>query len=416
MKSRGVLVAFTVLILAALACSMPLGNNPAATPSTVPVPALQTEPPTAVLKVTTLVPPTEPAAPTDVAQPTAVPTTPPAVEAPTTPAGLNPVVLLKIDPQTQQASSLRVVDAVTGQTQATSPVNGLSAGLYPLADAKSIFYTDPQSAGVHMASFDGQAHDLAFMTQGETNFSGIFLPSPDGARIAWSKVLSEDSTGTHSQLMIANVDGSNQKTVIDQTVNPPSRPEPVRWSNDGKSLYYTNMPYGIGGYILFYGGPDLVKLDLASGNSTQILKTGCLCSASISPDESLVVYLQKPEADQLNIFVKPVTGGDPIKANLPANHLQAGGIVWAPDGRSFLVTAARGEPDQEAFSVILFHVADMSSIVLIPDDARVLEPALWPAPGVVWLNDNANNAWRMDPANGTLTQTSTGERALAGTR
>jgi Tol biopolymer transport system component len=423
MKSHRALIAFIVLSLAALACSLPLGS--AAVPSpTATQPVVQIVPTTAILQVPTAAAP----APTAVSnEPTAaaVPTVPVTLAAPTTaPTAVVPpvqpasapgaLVLAKISTPPGQTSDLRLVDPVTGLTQSTFQVSGLPMGPYPLVGGKSIFFTDNSSSGVHRAGFDGQTQDLTFMNPDQKIFDGLFLPSPDGSRIAWSKVLSEDASGTHTQLWIANVDGTGQKALIDETRQLPSRPEPVRWSNDGKALYYTNVPYGIGGYILFFGGSDLAKVDIASGQSTPILITGCLCDAVLSPDESQVAYVQKPEADQMTIFLRKAAGGDPQKASLPANHLQAGGIVWSPDGQSFLVTSARGEPDNEAFSVVLFHAADMSSKVLVPDDARLLQAAVWPAAGVVWLNDKDGNAWRLDPASGTLTQSSNGERALIG--
>jgi Tol biopolymer transport system component len=414
MKSRGLFLAFIALAVASLACNLSLGTNTSPTP-TPAQPVVEPVGPTPTLAAPTQMPPTV-AAPADTLAPTQpLPPTPAAtVQAPVVASA---IVLAMVGTQPAPTTDLRVVDAVTGLTQATFQASGLSLGPYPLVAGKSIFFTDADSMGVHRVGFDGQAQDLTYITTPDQKvFEGTFLPSPDGTRIVWSNVLSEDASGTHVQLIVANVDGSEQKTLIDETRPQPSRPEPVRWSNDGKSVFYTNMPYGIGGYILFYGGPDLDRVDLTSGQSTQIVASGCLCATVVSPDETKVAYLQKPEADQMNVFVRGLSGGTPLKASLPANHFQAGAIVWSPDSQSFLVTSALGVPEHEAFTVLLFHAADMSSKVLIPDDPRSLQPVIWPAPGVVWLNDNQNNAWRMDPSTGTLTQSSNGERPLSGTR
>jgi hypothetical protein len=427
MKHRRLLLAPLFLVFAMLACNLAPGGTVKPTTTDTQQAAHQAEPtqppavPTELLPlptsgITVIAPTavgaTQPPLPT---QALPAPTT--VVQPPATAAPAGPIVLAKVSTDLSQPAALRLVDPITGMTQASFQATGLSQGPSPLVGRSSVFFTDFNSSGVHRVGFDGTAQDLTFMTPENKIFDGMFLPSPDGSRIAWSNQVSQDANNLHIQLVVANVDGSNRKVLLDENRSIPTRPVPVRWSNDGRSLYYSNIPYGIGGYILFFGGSDLIKVDVATGKVLQnLLGSGCLCAAAVSPDETRVAYIQRPESDQLNIMLKDVNGGNPVKANLPVGHGQAGAIVWAPDSQSFLVTAARGEPDNEAYTVILFHAADLSSKVLIPDDARLLEAALWPAAGVVWLNDKDNNAWRMDPSTGSLTQSSTGERVLAGTR
>jgi hypothetical protein len=427
MNHRRLLLAPLVLVVAMLACNLTPGG--AAKPTEPQPTAHQSEPTQPPLVPTEPLPlPTDgitKIAPTTVAatqaplptQALPVPTT--AVVAPTAnvPAQTAPIVLAKISTDQGQPAALRLVDAATGMTQSSFQASGLSQGPAPLVGGSSVFFTDFNMKGVHRVGFDGATQDLTFINPDGKVFDGMFLPSPDGSRISWSKVVSQDASNLHIQLLVANMDGSNQKVLLDDTRSIPSRPEPLRWSNDGKSLYFTNIPYGIGGYILFFGGTDLLKVDVESGKVTQnLLSSGCLCATVVSPDETKVAYIQRPEGDQLNIMLKDLPGGNPVKGNLPAGHLQAGGIVWSPDSQSFLVTVAKGEPDNEAYSVILVHASDLSMKTLIPDDPRLLQAAVWPTPGIVWLKDKDNNAWRMDPSTGTLTQSSTGERVLASYR
>jgi hypothetical protein len=429
MKHRRLLLVPFVLVFAMLACNLTPGGAAKPAPTDTQPAAHQTEPtqpplvPTEPLPLPTdgitriaptAISATEAPLPTE-AQP--APTT--AVIAPTSsvPAQAGPIVLAKIGTDHTQPAVLRLVDPTTGMTQGSFQAVGLSQGPAPLVGGSSIFFTDFSSSGVHRVGLDGVAQDLSFMTPENKIFDGMFLPSPDGSRIAWSKVVSQDANNLHIQLLVANMDGSNQKVILDDTRSVPSRPEPLRWSNDGKSIFFTNVPYGIGGYILFFGGPDLLKIDVETGKITQnLLTSGCLCAMVVSPDETKVAYIQRPEGDQLNMMLKDLSGGNPVKANLPANHFQAGAIVWSPDSQSFLVTVAKGEPDNEAYSVVLVHASDLSMKVLIPDDPRLLQAAVWPTAGIVWLNDKDNNAWRMDPTTGTLTQSSTGERVLAAYR
>jgi Tol biopolymer transport system component len=411
MKHRRLFFAPLVLGAAMLGCTLVPGG------AAVPVPT-ETQPVAQQLESTQPpVAPTE-ALPTETTQPTAAvqPTASPLPATAPAPVNDGPIVLAKMSTDPSQPSTLRVVDPVTGLTQSTFQAPGLTMGPPPLIGGSAVFFTDFSSTGVHRLAFDGQAQILTFMTADGRPFDGTFLPSPDGSRIVWSDVLSEDASGTHVQLIIANVDGSGQKVLIDENRPHPTRPEPVRWSNDGKSLYYTNVPYGIGGYILFFGGQDLKKLDIASGKSTQILPPDCMCALALSPDEAWVASVHRPEGDHLDVYVTSTGGGNPVKGSLPANYEQAGKIVWSPDSQSLLVTAALGDPDNESFTVVLFHAADMSSKVLIQDDPHNLETALWPSAGVVWLNDKDDNAWRMDPSTGNLTQSSSGESVLGGAR
>ncbi len=254
---------------------------------------------------------------------------------------------------------------------------------------------------------------LAFTNPGGKLFQGAFLPSPDGRQIAWSTLQAVESGEARVQLKVASSDGSGEKTLIDEKRAFPTRPDPVRWSRDGKSLYYSNAPYGIGGYILFGGWTDLQKVDLSTGQVQEILpQRGCMCALSLSPDEGRIATINRPEADFLELILLDVATGEKKKARLPTGHSQAGAIQWSPDGKELLVTVAVGNPDKEAYSIIKLDADTLDQTPLVTDDPRNLETAAWPLRSTVWLNDRNGDAWRMDPSTGELVKAAQGEHVV----
>lgn len=313
----------------------------------------------------------------------------------------------KKDPPT-----LTVRDPVSAATMFTLAAPGLAEGWPQWVAGGYVFYLDQPTQRMRRIGFDGSSTELPFVNSGGQFFEGDFLPSPDGARIAWgTSVFDPSGTAgdTHIQFKVANVDGSGKTVLLDQWLKDRSiLPSPWQWSPDGRHLYFSNLPYGIGGYILFSGGPDLQQVDLATGAIKEILPDrGCLCAMSLSPDDTTVAYI--PGIDPLRLVLRDVATGAERQTDLAAGHMQGGDIVWSPDGAALMFTLAISNPEAEAYSIVRVEASTLAQTTLIRDDARLLRTMAWPEAGVVWLNDKDGNAWQMDAVSGAVVQKSSGQ-------
>lgn len=377
------IVILSALLLVSLACGT-------ATPTiNVPVePTLETEPPVEVV--------TETSAPTEeIPAPTEELT---ATETP--PEPLRPVLYYQ---RSSDPSLITVVDATSGAVIRT--FSAPSVGWLPdgAAGGESIFYISSSGTSLFRVGFDGTVQDLGFTHPDPGFFDAAILPSPDGQKIAWGSVLTMDTTGTDVILKVANIDGSNVVTLLDGHMAESRRPSPIKFSDDGQYLYYTNMPYGIGGYILFYGGPDLIRINLTTLVAETILPSNnCLCAMEFSPDESKVARINRTTAG-LSLVVYEISSGSETTFPFPSQYTQAGGILWSPDGGSIMLTLALGNPDAEAFSVVKIDLVTSMVSYFLSDDPRCIRTREWVAPDVVWMSDNDYNVYRMDATTGALT-------------
>ncbi len=400
MKS-GLFLVIILLAMATLACVLGAGPTPAPTlrPTLTPLltrPAIELTPPYPVVTST--------AEPTPTLEPTAVPTAVP------------PQVKIVLANPWVTPAQVRVVDARSAETITTFTAPGLQAGPQVRSSVDSITFMNENSTAIHRTGFDGAQAQLTFMHEGTGFFDAAFLPSPDGTKIAWGSVNNFDTSNgaVDVSLNTAGIDGSVMSVLLAERRTLPSRPQPLRWSNDGSSLYFTNVPYGIGGYILFFDGPDLQKVDLKTHSITTILKnSSCMCALSISPDERQVAYTRQGDAS-IELFVQPLAGGAGSFVALPVGYQQAGAIVWAPDGQSLAMTLALGNPDGEAYSIVRIDLSDMSLRVLLPNDARLVQTVAWPVAEWIWVQDTNRNVYRMDPATGALTPAGTSEMIVRG--
>lgn len=309
------------------------------------------------------------------------------------------------------------VAPVTGEQQEAFAAPGLTEFSSVRFGGPFIFYLDTSTQLVKRVGFDGAVEELRFVTSGTDAFQGDFLPSPDGTMIAWGTSVFEPASGnaTHITLKVANVDGSDEKTIVDEVLPDVSiLPQPIQWSADGKSFYYTDLPYGIGGYILFAGGPDLKRVDLEAGTLTEILPdTGCLCPMTVSPDGGSVAYIGG--SGPLELVLRDIATGEERKATVDENYLQAGNILWSPDGTTLVYTTAISNFEDQAnerFAVVRVDAASLSQTTVIPDDERLLNTILWPEASTIWLNDKFGNSWRMTAATGELALAKEGWRVI----
>lgn len=141
--------------------------------------------------------------------------------------------------------------------------------------------------------------------------------SPDGKRIAFLS----DRDG-YPQLWIMDADGKNAKPLTQGG----ARKENMRFSPDGKTLFYTYGPYSAKLFsVLANGGPER-KIDGPGVDSY-----------AVSPDGKWLVYAREDPAESSDLMLVPTDLSQP-PVNITRRPGENGGVQWTSDGKTLVYT------------------------------------------------------------------------------
>lgn len=185
-------------------------------------------------------------------------------------------------------------------------------------------------------------------------------------------------------------------------------PEPFYWSNDGHDLYYVRRASGDGCFgSIEYGGKDLKKFDLVSGENSDISSGGHYLI--FSPDEKFLavvsfggdgIQIQDLESGDVKESVFPVRGEDVGIEVVP------GYLKWSPDNRSLLYVlmagVCSGAGESQFNWIVRLDVQTSSQRVLIEKDEQGLVPVSWMEADKVEMSDRDGRMWFMDPSTGKI--------------
>ncbi len=186
-----------------------------------------------------------------------------------------------------------------------------------------------------------------------------------------------------STLYIANIDGSNERPLLDSTSAAYDRH--ANYSPDGKTVYFTSERTGDGNSNIYWGSLN------GSGQlvGIQPLVTGSAVndSASLSPDKNTLAFASTRSADHLsriwlrnmktgaltNLTGTAALAGDPSS---PDGHFRP---VWSPDGQwiafsSDRNTSWRGHDNGKGWE----HTQELSIYLIRPDGSGFRQLATKP--------------------------------------
>jgi hypothetical protein len=294
---------------------------------------------------------------------------------------------------------LVVLDPLDGSEIMRLDAPDLGYGGIGGVSGSGIFYLDADYQQAYRVGFNNTLQELLFLNPDGGYFEGVILPSPDGTQIAKGAVLSFDTDGSHVQFLTVNIDGTDERVLLDKpALDRPLRPTPIKWSEDGLSIYYTNVIEGIEGY----GGLDLIKVDVAVGTSEVIFPdSGGLNSTSVSPGE--VYAARAVSGEPLSIVIRDLATGIDQTVTFPMKYRQAWNMVWAPDASSLLVTIGLGNWENDEYSIVKIDPVTLDMTFLITDDDTLPRVVAWQVPETIWLNDTDGNLWKMDSTTLTMT-------------
>jgi hypothetical protein len=251
-----------------------------------------------------------------------------------------PERLILIDPNSQASC-----DVALNQPPAGRIVTAAGQIYYPVLDAERQNLSILQFKGV------GEEIPLAF-TAISTAEAGPFnfAISGDGARVAWVQTqvdFEAEPPLYRNSLWVANMDGSNQVTLLDQAENGELRfVVPVRFSMDGSQLYYTLQPdlgdFGLSGRL-----DNLYSVPVAGGEAQLIYscpsEENLMCIGGFSLDGAFLTVLQ-PTEDALQIIDQ--SGGLINMVPLPATDYVER-TAFGPNGDVAFVSATLLETGED---------------------------------------------------------------------
>jgi hypothetical protein len=278
--------------------------------------------------------------------------------------------------------------------QSFLPSGGAAHGtVYALSNASPASVTATDASGTRTLDF------IQKPNYGLAVWPGDAANSP---LLAWGTYLNYDTMMTG--LFVSAPDGSGLVTLLSEKVEsmPPYSLIAQRFSADGKSLYFSKEPSGIGGYILFGGASSLYRIDLASKQVTEIIplelqktQSPFICLDAFSIDYSLVADHCTPGV----ITVRSLDTGHSVTILPPAvvkDKSILGSARFSPDGSRLAFAGAKGNPDAEQGWLAVSDGLDSSSSLIITSEPGQYFTVLG------WLNDSTllvqTNTVMCDPA------------------
>lgn len=279
----------------------------------------------------------------------------------------------------------------------------LLAACQPIQPAGAGTVPPPQSQSTPTAT-DEPAVQQAQRVQAEST-------SPDGRWIASTVALFDTQNQRYYQrLVLRAADGDSSYVLVDawqEMALGYTIAVPLTWSEDSRRLYYTNRPT-LDGCGLFTNGSDLWRVDVASGEATEVLPPVTSVLA-LAPDEQQVAYLKLGEpALAIRQLGWDVEESIPLESAIDDGQL--GMITWSPTGERLAFLLAH-QPCSNAFaqatSIYVVDVAAQEVTPLLLHDERLLVPQSWRDERTLQLTGQSGESAQIDVITGAQTDAQT---------
>jgi hypothetical protein len=296
------------------------------------------------------------------AEPTATPLPPrptatnvPTVEPTQAPASGSQLALLQAD------NTVRFVKLLEPVTNPNFP-----GGVLPRGGAANgvVYYADINSptGGVKRVDLDGNISRLDFI-RNENYGVGVWAGDAQSEpRVAWGSYPDTTASPMKAQIWVSAVDGSDARVAYEMEMKPdlPSHLVFQRWSADGRSFYFSQEPWGIGGYIILSGASSLYHYNAGDGTVTEIvpfdMQGGMLCLDDFYGDVSLVadhcgtptINIHDRGSGATTTIEAPTDGGHlGPQGEAVKEHTVIGSARFSPSGQRVAFALARRNPDAE---------------------------------------------------------------------
>lgn len=180
-------------------------------------------------------------------------------------------------------------------------------------------------------------------------------------------------------------------------------PRPLRWSPDGRYLYFTNAPVPDGCGI-FINASDLLRLDLVDGSVQEVLPPNTTWSLAVAPDGKTSVY---SKGDELYLLDLATANYVAVKVEGLNPNTTWGNFVWSPGSQKVAFTIAHHPcmPPEWSNSLLIIDTQTLIITTVLEKDPRRLTIAAWVDAGHLALTDYDGREWLLDIAAGTMQET-----------
>jgi Tol biopolymer transport system component len=237
------------------------------------------------------------------------------------------------------------------------------------------------------------------------------LPSPNGNWTAYFFGYDLETI----RLSVTNFDDTVTWNVNQPNFGSEASFTPYRWSQDGRYLYF-NIYVAIDGYVPFYQGAGLQRLDVLNGTVSEVLSNGYLSDStyhiyiwnfvtfSLSPDDKLLAYINLLENGMQLVIRDMKTGNE--KSTLFEGYSSAGSILWSPQQDQLVLAVTKGTNWSDTLcSIELVELDSLTSRTLVKDKDLdwVYDPVLWNNNHTILLKERGGPYLYLDITTGKLT-------------
>lgn len=222
------------------------------------------------------------------------------------------------------------------------------------------------------------------LSQAET-----ILPSPDGKWVAYIFGLFGNKD---YKLSVVNFEDTIIWNINQINFGTESWFIPYRWSRDSRYLYF-NIYAAIDGYVPFYQGMGLQRLDVQNGQISEILPSYFetldsgrtiynwdLAQFSLSPEDDKLAYINRME-DGVQLVIRDLNTNKE-KSIFFDEYTDAGDILWSPKQDYLVLAASNGTDWSNTISFI--ELVELDSLTT-KNILRNMKPVIIP---LMWLNNH----------------------------
>lgn len=235
------------------------------------------------------------------------------------------------------------------------------------------------------------------------------LPSPDGNWTAyfWGYDLNS------FRLSVANFDDTIIWNINQENYGSEAMFVPYRWSKDSRYLYF-NVNGAIDGYVPFYQGMGLQRLDVLNGEVSEILPIGELFTVfdltlydwnvvqfSLSPQEDKLAYTKRMENGVLFSIRDLRTSKE--NSLIFEQYSNAGKIIWSPNQDFLIIAATSGDKWSNTLSFLeLIEVETLESKNILKNITPIIDPLTWVNNHTILVQERNSNYFYFDIMNKEL--------------
>ena len=153
----------------------------------------------------------------------------------------------------------------------------------------------------------------------------------------------------------------------------------AHWSKGGAYAYIVANPHTDGYWEPFHQGVVLYRIQLGSGQISEVLPEGPFYAYTFSPDGETLAYIVTDESPVV-LTLRDLHTGDEQKIAFDPKYNTGGGYVWSPDGQKMVFSVAQFDTtayDYVGVSIYMWIQGEAEAILLVEDYWELLMPREW---------------------------------------